>query len=297
MDCARFDHLAKLLASRSRRDIIRACFALVLGTHLIPPRTANAQLEGIVVLGAACSQTSECVQREMQLGAICADNGFAADGPFNCCLEEGCCQTDAQCCGDRRCAPTSDVCRSCRFPPFPTRQVGQLCASDDECMPVAGAEIACVAERCACLTGSPREFISNLPVADIPEADTALAAAARIAQLEAEGRFNELYGLMHPHAQAIIPREVVVGWYREDFVPPLEPAQPIKLRFITWTWDVTGQAYYGAAEVVMRQRDADGTATDEEIRLETDGDGNWRWFFGRDRAFVNAQIARFAPPE
>jgi hypothetical protein len=44
----------------------------------------------------------------------------------------------------------------------------------------------------------------------------------------------------------------------------------------------------------MRQRNADGTTIDEAIRLMTNGDGEWRWFFGRDRAFVNEQIARFA---
>ncbi|MGH2616271.1 MAG: hypothetical protein ACRDJC_13585 [Thermomicrobiales bacterium] len=294
MNSTRFDHLSRLVASGSRRDIIRALFTTVLAARLTSPHLASAQLEGIVVLGAACSHTSECAQREMQLGAICADNGFASDGPLNCCLEEGCCQSDAQCCGDRRCAPTSDVCATCRFPPFPTRQVGQQCATDGECMPVAGAEVACVTERCACLSGDQCAFFSTLPVPDIPEADTALAVAEHIAQLEAESRFNELYGLMHPHAQAIIPREAVVGWYREDFTPPLEPAQPIKLRFITWTWDVTGQTYFGAAEVVMRQRNADGTMVGEEIRLMTDGDGEWRWFFGRDRAFVNEQIERFA---
>ena len=148
--------------------------------------------------------------------------------------------------------------------------------------------------RCACLTGSQCAFFSNVPVPDIPAADEVLAAAAYIAELEAAGRFDELYHLMHPHAQAIIPREVVVGWYAADFVIPPEPSEAVKLRVVPWSWDVTGQIYPGAAEVVMRQRSANGTTADDSMRLMTDGDGAWRWFFGRDRDFVNAQIARFA---
>jgi hypothetical protein len=87
---------------------------------------------------------------------------------------------------------------------------------------------------------------------------------------------------------------VVVGWYGANFVIPPQPATPVKMRFVPWTWEVTGQPYPGAAEVVMRQRHADGTTADDSIRLMMDGDGEWRWFFGRDRAFVNQQIARFA---
>jgi hypothetical protein len=294
MDSARFDHLSRLAATGSRRAVVAALMVAVFGRHMPFVHGVRAQLEGIVVLGAECSSSTECAQREMQLGAICAENGFASDGPLNCCLEEGCCQSDAQCCGDLRCAPTSDACRSCRMPPFPTRQVGQLCANDVDCVPVPGTEVACVDGRCSCLSGSQCAFFSNLPVPDTPEAETAMAAAAQIADLEAAGRFDDLYDLIHPHAQAIIPHEVVVEWYGADIAMPPGPAVPVKLRFVPWTWEVTGQTYPGAAEVVMRQRHADGTTTDDSMRLMTDGNGAWRWFFGRDRAFVNEQITRFA---
>ena len=85
---------------------------------------------------------------------------------------------------------------------------------------------------------------------------------------------------------------MVVGWYDADFVNSPVPSAPVKLRFVSWTWEVTGQTYPGAAEVVMRQRNSDGT-TDDSMRLMTDGTGGWRWFFGRDRDFLNEQIARF----
>lgn len=294
MHSARFDHLARLAATGSRRSFVAAFTASIIGRIPPPAQGARAQLEGVVVLGAECSSTAECRQREMQLGAICADNGFGSDGSLACCLEEGCCQSDAHCCGDFRCAPTADVCRSCRLPPFPTRQIGQLCASGSDCVPVPNADVACVAGHCACLRGVQCAFMSDLPVPDIPETDSVLAAAARIAELEAAGRFDELYDLMHPHAQAIIPREVVVGWYGADFVAPPEPAEPVKMQFVPWSWAVTGQTYPNAAEVVMRQRHADGATVDDSMRLMTSGGGNWRWFFGRDRAFVNEQMARFA---
>jgi hypothetical protein len=292
MDGSRFDHLARLAATCSRRSVIAALALATISYRLPLAHDARAQLTGVVVLGAECAETAECAQRDMQLGAMCADNGFVSDGPINCCLHEGCCQSDAQCCGDLRCAPTADACRTCRMPPFPTRQVGQLCAHDGDCVPVPGAEVACVDGRCTCLTGSQCAFFGNLPVPDVPEAETAMAAAARIAELEAAGRFDEMYDLMHPHAQAIIPREVVVGWYDADFVNSPVPSAPVKLRFVSWTWEVTGQTYPGAAEVVMRQRNSDGT-TDDSMRLMTDGTGGWRWFFGRDRDFLNEQIARF----
>jgi hypothetical protein len=99
---------------------------------------------------------------------------------------------------------------------------------------------------------------------------------------------------MHPNAQYNIPREAVIGWYQEKFAPlGAEVADPIKVRFISWTWDVTGQTYPQTADVAYRQRFADGREVRGEVRLVKDDRGNWSWFFGRDRAFVEEQIARF----
>ena len=67
----------------------------------------------------------------------------------------------------------------------------------------------------------------------------------------------------------------------------------MKVRFIPWTWDVTGQTYPDTAEVAFRQSAADGAVVRGEVRLVKDEHGNWSWFFGRDRAFVDEQIARF----
>lgn len=118
-----------------------------------------------------------------------------------------------------------------------------------------------------------------------------------ISELEAQGRFNRIYGLMHSDSKAIAPREAVVGWYEAD-VEPLEP-QPITeildVRFVSWTWEVTGERYQDTAEIHFIQPFGSGsnvTYTEETIRL-VEEDGEWRWFFGRSREFVDEQIDRF----
>ena len=73
-----------------------------------------------------------------------------------------------------------------------------------------------------------------------------------------------------------------------------EAIEATKVRFIPWTWNVTGQTYPETAEVAFRQTDDTGNLVRGEVRLVQDPYGNWTWFFGRDRAFVNEQIARFA---
>ena len=57
---------------------------------------------------------------------------------------------------------------------------------------------------------------------------------------------------------------------------------------------MTGVTYPETAEVTYWQRFATGPAVREAVRLVRDDAGAWRWFFGRDRAFVDEQIARYA---
>lgn len=56
-------------------------------------------------------------------------------------------------------------------------------------------------------------------VAAQTEADAAAEFAYGLSGLERDGNFDRLYEFLHPDAKAIIPREAVVGWYREDFAP------------------------------------------------------------------------------
>lgn len=306
MDSDRFDLLARQLSLLSRRDWLRGLGAAFLSGPLHRLSAVAAQLEGVVAVGGSCTATAECRQMDMQRGAICADNGFTSDGTLNCCLESGCCQSDADCCGTKRCAPTSDVCYVCAEPPFPTRQPGQLCDSDADCVWSGLCQSTlCRDGRCTCIRHQPEPARTAVPqrsgvptrsrIPDVPDAETALAAAEAISLLEASGQYDALYDRMHPEAQKVIPREAVVGWYKEEVAPfSPQPATAIKVRFIPWTWEVTGQTYPNTAEVAFEQILSDGSVLRDEVRLVKDWHGEWTWFFGRDRKFVAEQISRYA---
>jgi hypothetical protein len=295
MDALTFDRLTKLASESSRRAFLRALIAGVMTARLAPISETRAQSGGLVVLGGTCTTTTDCEQRPPGMctwTAVCGDNGFPSDGPLTCCTEN-CCQSDADCCGDLRCAPAYDIGSYCQQPPFPTRAAGQICTSHSDCLYWPGCYAECVNQRCKCTV-----FNTQMPeppeIAYIPDSEAALAIAETVAALEVSGDFFTLYRSMHPDAQAIIPQEAVVGWYQHEFTHVGEPApRAMKVRFISWTWPVTGKTYPETAEVVLRKQLADGTVIRDEIRLVKDYRGNWGWFFGRDRAFVEEQIARF----
>ena len=128
------------------------------------------------------------------------------------------------------------------------------------------------------------------------DADVAASVAIELSYYEATGDFNALYDRIHPDVHAVVPRAAVIGWYQADFAPRGPGVITVTgVRFISWTWEVTGQTYPYTAEVSFVQPFADGSAVEDVVRLVQDGNGQWRWFFGRSREFVNEQIARFAP--
>jgi hypothetical protein len=132
------------------------------------------------------------------------------------------------------------------------------------------------------------------PVAS-PTASVATPEAAAVfySELEAAGQFSELYRWIHPDAQRIIPESAVVGWYETDFAPRGPGAITVTgVQMVSWTWEVTGTTYPNTAEVAFQQPFADGTILTDVVRL-VESEGAWRWFFGRNRAFVDEQIARY----
>lgn len=297
MRSSTFDRLTKLFASSSpsRRGLLRAVIFAATAIRLTPVRIARAELEGVVVLGGECTTAAECQAIDMQAKARCADNGFTSDGELNCCVESGCCVSDADCCGDLRCAPTGDVCSVCRMPLFPTRTIGQVCASVQECIPSVVCTVECRDDQCAC-TGQPApdpaESHPNLP--PIPDSETALGAARQLSLLETSGQLDGLYDRLHPDAKVIVPLSAVRGWYEHDSpARGASIAEMVKVRMIPWTWEVNGRLYPQTAEVAFRQTLADGTELRDEVRLVKDSRGEWGWFFGRDRDFVEEQIARY----
>jgi hypothetical protein len=294
MEASTFDRLTRLACGASRRDFVRVALAAATTLRMPSIRVAHAQSSGIVALGGICSTSAECAQHEMQGEAFCADNGFTADGALNCCANDGCCETDADCCGDLRCAVAYEVCPGfCTRPPMPTRAVGQVCTSNYDCFSWPGCFARCQDQRCTC-TVTPALVSENPNQPDIPDSEAALAVAETLSGLEVAGNFRRLYDAMHPDAQTIVSLEAVTGWYENEFMHFGEPAaRATKVRFISWTWAVTGTTYPETAEVALRQALSDGTVVRDEVRLVKDPFGNWSWSFGRDRAFVEEQIARY----
>jgi hypothetical protein len=140
---------------------------------------------------------------------------------------------------------------------------------------------------------------SALPVSAQQPADreaikaSAAAAAVELSRLEVAGQFDELYDLMHPDAQAIIPRAAVVGWYTNDFAPLHAGVSKVfSTLLVPWTWDVNGTTYWDAATVVYQQPFGDGSVAQGQVHLVA-VDGQWRWFFGKSRDFVDEQIAKY----
>jgi hypothetical protein len=125
-------------------------------------------------------------------------------------------------------------------------------------------------------------------------ADTAIA----LSELEAAGNFDALYNQMHPEARAIVPRAAVVGWFTDQYAPqqPGVIAEVTGVEFVDWTWPVTGKTYPHTAEVSYVQPfGPDGEEMVEGTVRLVEVNDEWAWFFGRDAAFVDEQIAAYAP--
>jgi hypothetical protein len=140
-------------------------------------------------------------------------------------------------------------------------------------------------------------YLAWLPTsAFASDAQDAADMAYYLSELEANGQFNALYDLIHPDAHAIIPRAAVIGWYQNEFAPRgASPATITGVRFVSWTWAVTGKTYPRTAEVSFVQTFWDGGANivlEDVVRLVRT-DGEWRWFFGRSREFIEEQIALY----
>jgi hypothetical protein len=302
MRTSRFDHFTRQLVGRSRRDMLRAGVVALVARTLAPPRAAFAHLDGVVTLGGACTADLECRQedaRAFPAAVTCGDNGFSEDGELTCCAgRSACCTSDADCCGSLRCAVGGEICGLCSPPPFPTRYYHQVCTSHAECLfNYACGKTACINQRCECI--KPNDITQSQSVLAIPDPDAAMMVAELLSRLEVAGdskSLDTLYRVLHPDAQDVIPQEAVVGWFENEFPYFGEPpAVAIKVRYVPWTWEVTGKTYPDAAQVAMRHYLSDGTTRRVTVPLVKDQYGTWGWFFGRDRAFVEAQIERYQP--
>lgn len=130
------------------------------------------------------------------------------------------------------------------------------------------------------------------------EEQAAAETAIALSELEASGNYDRLYNRMHPEARAIIPRAAVVGWFHDEYAPqqPGVITEVTGVRFLDWTWPVTGTTYAHTAEVSYLQPfgPAGGAPVAGTVRLVAIA-GDWAWFFGRDAGFVEQQSATYAP--
>ena len=134
--------------------------------------------------------------------------------------------------------------------------------------------------------------------ADDPAAAGAAEAARLLSRLEGDRDFDALYDLLHPDSRAIAPRAAVVGWYETDLAGRRTAELTVTdVTFIEWTWPVTGVTYPRTAAVSFVQPYWTGeTRSDVAAAVHlVEDDGEWGWFFGASLAFVDQQIALYAP--
>lgn len=151
---------------------------------------------------------------------------------------------------------------------------------------LARAPISPVTGRCP----DPRALPAGKP-SEVPHA---AATAVYLSQLELSGDLDLLYDWLHPDAQATISAAALTGWYQNEWRPRGPAAiQVDEVRFVNWTWPVTGQLYPNTAAVAYHQTFADGATVSDTAHLVQIPEGAWRWFFGRDQPFLDDVIATY----
>jgi predicted metalloprotease len=138
------------------------------------------------------------------------------------------------------------------------------------------------------------------PVVADEETDLANAEdrAREIFRLADQKKFNAMYDLIHPDAHAIVPRVVAVNTFQELYTYAQAGRATINdVELVSWTWGVTGVEYPYAAAVRFEQPFVDENGNEEILEdtmyLVQDEDGEWRWFFGATREFVDQAIEVF----
>jgi hypothetical protein len=138
--------------------------------------------------------------------------------------------------------------------------------------------------------------VAHSIAAQSDESAAAADAERELSRLEAARDFDTLYELMHPDAREVVPRSAVVGWYT-SYLSSRDVGE-VTVRDVTfepWTWPVTGVTYDDAATVSYVQPYWTNGVLSEvsgEVHL-VPAHGEWGWFFGASRAFVDEQIALY----
>jgi predicted metalloprotease len=125
----------------------------------------------------------------------------------------------------------------------------------------------------------------------------AAARARQIFRLADQERYNTMYDLIHPDAHAVVPRVVAVNALQELYaLADVGRAEVSDVTMGPWTWGVTGETYEYAAAVDFEQpfvEDGEEKILRDTMYLVEADEGDWRWFFGGTREFVDLAIETF----
>lgn len=125
-------------------------------------------------------------------------------------------------------------------------------------------------------------------------------ATYKLFRLQEKGLFDVLYERTHPDVKKVVPEDAVIGWQRFEFANKRTSELTIdEIEVDAWTWEVTGKSYDEAGTVTYIHRFwMDGESYQEPgIFHFVKHKGEWAWFFGETKRFVDRQIARFGDPE
>lgn len=150
--------------------------------------------------------------------------------------------------------------------------------------------IALIAFLCGPISGTVRAQTTP------DETQAVRITAEQIFQLAADRKFNAMYDRIHPDAHAVVPRAAAVGTFESVYsVLQAGKSEITGISFGPWTWGVTGKTYDHAAAVAFTQPYVDNgvqqTLSDTMFLVNANGD--WRWFFGSDKATVDAAIKKY----
>ena len=143
MDEARFDRLARAFGGRTSRRVAVRRLTVGAAAVLLPWARARdvAGQSGSVPLGGVCYDDFQCNQAFVDAPnrAVCADNGFGYDGPFNCCVYGGNrCLANEHCCGGLEC-----IVGYCTDVSFGSLGLGEQCGFPEQCYSGSGTETTC----------------------------------------------------------------------------------------------------------------------------------------------------------
>jgi predicted metalloprotease len=126
-------------------------------------------------------------------------------------------------------------------------------------------------------------------------------SAGEILRLAYERKFNAMYDRIHPDAHEVIPRVAAVAVFEQVYEETNAGEATITgSQLMRWTWPVTGKTYDRAAEISFEQPYTDSSGQKQLLRDRmylVNAEGEWRWFFGSSREFVDAAIAQYGGPQ